>query len=225
MIRSSPLAVLIAKARKRLGGSTVDTFTLNRVYLMAVTEISESLGPEESARRLFEWGYAMGHAYLLKLEKDMRAYPPNLRTVRFIGRLAWYMFSGNDPQVEAWEEQGPGGPWFHLSVRDPKSPWASGVSMGRRICHYPAGAYEAAGSTFFALVEDLGHYVVSRETKCIARGDEYCELTWVAVPKSVPLDEAVRRLRPRFGDSFEEIPPEMTADLYRKVFGRELGGE
>ena len=223
MIRSSPLAVFVAKLRKRLGGSVVDTFTLNRVYLMAVTEMSEALGLEEAPQRMFEWGYAMGHAYLLKLEKDVKAYPPDVRTVRFIGRLAWYMFSGNDPQVEAWEAVTPEGKWFHLRVRDPKSPWASGVSMGRRICHYPAGAYEAAGNTFFAFVEDFGHYVISRETKCIAKGDEHCELTWVAIPRGVSLDKALEQAGRDFGDALDEVPIEVTRRLYSKVFGRELG--
>jgi len=216
VIRASPLAVMVAKLRKRLGGSVVDTFTLNRVYLMAVTEMFEALGFEEAPKRIFEWGYAMGHAYLLKLEKDVKAYPPDLRTIRFIGRLAWYMFSGNDPQVEAWETETSEGRWFHLRVRDPRSPWASGVS------HYPAGAYEAAGNTFYALVEDFGHYVISRETKCIAKGDEHCELTWVAVPKGVSLDKALEVVGRDFGDALEEVPPDVTRRLYSKTFGREL---
>jgi len=214
------LAKVAVRLRKLLGSSTVDTYTLNRVYLMAVTEMLEKYGYPATAERLFEWGYAMGHSYMLKLEKEVEKLKPDPKVARMVAWLAWYTFSGTKPRIEQRVVPEPGFPYpvSVTYVRDPNSPWDQEIYLGehRRASHYPAGAYEAAGNTysFFAVKGALRTF--ARITKAISAGDSYTELTFVTVPSPLATEDYIEKLVPGF---FSEIPFRKSQELYEKYFG------
>ncbi len=211
------LSMFVLKMRKRFGATTVDTFTLNRLYLMTVTEMRDFLGREKANLRIFEWGYAMGHAYLLKLGgRDIARYPPSQKVIRVIGRAAWYMFSGRDPEAESEERRAVGGNYIIVRFRDRRSPWASEIETGDKICYYPTGAYEGASNTYMSLAPgETRYYTVVRETACLAAGDEYCELTLVAVPKQTPRERVVED----FPELFADVSMDASRELHEKYFG------
>jgi len=211
------LAFLVARFRKVFGSTVTDTYTLNRVYVMAVTEMYRHYGYEEAARRLFEWGYVMGHSYMLRLEKDLARFNMDAPTIKLIGRMAWYMFAGNDPEtlIETREEEE--GTVFILRVRDPNSPWDAGLKLGKKVAHYPAGAYEAAGNTFAEIVTGGKWRTFTRNTKSVAAGDPYTELVHIMVPTSMPKE----RVFELFPEHFEEISYDFSDQLYKRFFKHE----
>ncbi len=212
------LAMFVTKMRKRLGLSVVDTYTLNRVYIMAVTELVKVYGYEEAMKRLFEWGYSMGHAYLLKMEKDIQRFPVSVNSMKFLGRAAWYIFSGNDPEIIVEEHKVEEGSYFLVIVRDKESPWDAGFKLGKKVAYYPAGAYEGASSTF-ALISGKGRwYAIARNTKSLAAGDPYTEIYTVYVPKGRSREKVMKD----FPELFEELSYDFSARLYRSTFGEEL---
>ncbi|QOJ79138.1 hypothetical protein IG193_01360 [Infirmifilum lucidum] len=214
------LAKVAVRLRKAFGSATVDTYTLNRVYLMAVTEMLEKYGYPATALRLFEWGYAMGHAYMLKLERELEKLKPEPKVTRMVAWLAWYMFSGTKPKIEQRVIPEPGFPYpvSVTYVRDPNSPWDQEIFLGeyRRASHYPAGAYEAAGNTYGVLVTKGAIRTLARITKAISAGDKYTELAFVTVPAQLASEDYIESLVPGF---FSEIPFKKSQELYEKYFG------
>ncbi len=208
------IGMLVARVRKKLGSSTVDVYTLNRVYVMAITEIVKIYGYEEAIRRLFEWGYVMGHAYVMRLRKDIERASVSAQTIKFLGRLAWYLFAGTDPEVEMTIREVDEGPMYVLTIRDDKSPWDMGVKMGKKIAYYPAGAYEGAGNTHSILAGGGKWRVYTRLTKSMSAGDPYTELVHIYAPANRPPEKIVED----FPGLFEEIPIEFSEELYRRTF-------
>ncbi len=210
---ASELAVLVTKVRKRLASTVVDSFTLNRVMRMVIIEFKGAFGYEGMARKLFYWGYESGHEFLMRMERDVTRFSLNERSLRFLARMAWYLFAGNDPMVEVRRERAEGGEWMVIRVRDPKNPAALGIEMGHKVSFYEAGAYEGASNTF-ALLKGGDYRVVARETRCLARGDECCELLVVYLPRGVPF----KAVEDRYPEAFAEIPADYSEELFRRFF-------
>ena len=210
--------VFLTKIRKRLQSQTVDIFTLNRVYLMAVTEMIKAYGYEEAMKRVFEWGYIMGHAYLLRLEKDVEKFSHNEITTRLIGRTAWYIFSGTDPEVIVEKHDFFGKEALLLIVRDRNSPWDKEFTIGKKIAYYPAGAYEGAANTFTLIVEKGRIKCFSRNTKSLSAGDECTEIVTIYVPKEAT-KEQIEKVFPGFLNDI--VSYEMSEELYKRVVSPE----
>ena len=208
------IGVFLLKMRKALGLKTVDAYTLNRLYVMGFKELADLLGYERAYRRLFEWGYAMGHSYLMRMETQLERFSVRVSDVRFLARAAWLQFSGSDPQVEVEERPAVGGSYIVIRLVDRTSPWAEGVEAGRMICAYPVGAYEGASNTF-AILKGREYYCVCRETACLARGDDRCEFYTVYVPRETPRERVVQD----FPELFEHLDMGFSEELYRRVFG------
>lgn len=218
---SESLARVAARIQKILRSSTVDVYTLNRVYLMAVTEMLEKYGYPAAALRLFEWGYAMGHSYMLRLEKEVEKLKPDPKVTRMVAWIAWYTFSGTKPQIEQRVVPEPGFPYptSVTYVRDANSPWDQEILLGeyRKASHYPAGAYEAAGNTYSVFSVGGALRTFARITKAISAGDSYTELTFVTVPAPLATEDYIEKLVPGF---FAEIPYSKSRELYEKYFGQ-----
>ena len=214
MVVPESIVMLVTKFRKKFKSSTVDTFVLNRLYIAFFIELVKAYGYEEAIRRLFEWGYVWGHACLLKLEKDIEKFPFEAKSLKIIGRVAWYIFSGTDPTEVVIEERDiDEKPWFILQVRDENSPWDRDFSFGKRIAHLPAGAYEAASNVFSILCGKRQWYCISRNTKSLAAGDPYTEITTLYIPKDTPKEIVIEL----FPNLFEDISYEFSRDLYERV--------
>jgi len=207
------LAMIVTKFRKRFASTTVDTYTLNRVYIMAFVEMTKAYGYEEAARRLFQWGYAMGHAYLLRLEKEIEQFDLSPASIKLLGRSAWYMFSGNDPETIVETREVNGKTFILYRVRDPHSPWDEGIKTGKKAAIYPAGAYEGA-SNVYALIVGKGKWVTyARNTKSLSAGDPYTEIAGIYVPKDTAKEE-IESVLPGF---FDEFSYEFSRELYKKI--------
>lgn len=212
------IGVLLTKLRKKFSSKTVDVYTLNRVYLMAVTEMIKAYTYNEAMRRLFEWGYIMGHSYLLRLSKEIEKFKFDEKTTKLIGRIAWYMFSGTDPEVKVETRDFYGKKSMILYVRDSDSPWDKGFTIGKKVAYYPAGAYEGAANTFLLLTTKGETVSFSRNTKSLSAGDEYTEITTIYVPKSARLEE-IEKVYPGFFDDI--ITFEDSQRLYRNFISQD----
>ncbi len=212
-LRTSGAAIMAVKLMKALRETTVSSYTLNKLYTSSLTELAEIHGPEKAAEIMFKRGYEMGHAYLLKLRLQLGKYEVRVKDIAFIGRTAWLLFSGTDPEIEAYESEVGGETVIVLKVMDRSCPWCSEFKYPVMACSYPAGAYEAAGNTF-DIIKGVDFYTVARETACRARGDEHCELTFITIPKSVRRE----RVREEFKELFTQFPMELSIELYRKTF-------
>lgn len=211
------IGMLVTKLRKKLSSSTVDTYTLNRVYIMALVEMVKAYGYEEAVRKIFEWGYLMGHAYLLRLEKEVEQFGFSPQSIKLLGRSAWYIFSGNDPENGVEEHRVGDTRIIVFWLRDPHSPWDEGFKLKRRAAIYPAGAYEGA-SNVYALITTKGEWVAyARNTKSLAAGDPYTEITVAYAPKETP-SEAIESVLPGF---FDELGYDYSRQLYRKIVSPE----
>ncbi len=208
------LGMFVTKLRKRLSSSTVDTFTLNRVYVMAVVEMVRAYGYEEAMRKIFEWGYAMGHAYLLRLESELEHFDMSPASIKLLGRSAWYMFSGNDVETHVETREVDGKKIIIFRLRDPESPWDKGFKLGKKVAYYPAGAYEGA-SAVYALIVGKGNWMTfARNTKSLAAGDPYTEIVNVYVEKGLPREVVERELKDFFDDI---ISYDYSLELYKKI--------
>jgi len=210
------LARLAVTLRKHLGESTVSVFTLRNVYIMAYTEIINTYGVEEGLKRIFRWGYEMGHEFLLRTKRDLERYKVSPKSTEFIGWTAWYIFAGNKPITSVREVEIDGYKVIELKVRDPNCPFCSGISAKNPVCIFNGGTYEAAGCTFTKLF-DPRFSAIARETKCKAMGDEYCEITYLTYPKKLGFNKVVKH----FGYMFKYIDAEYSRQLYREIFGED----
>ncbi|RLE93893.1 MAG: hypothetical protein DRN04_05365 [Thermoprotei archaeon] len=147
---------------------------------MALTEMMDKYGAEEALRKIFRWGYEMGHKYALRLGKDLKRYTNIFKDSPFFGRLGWYLFSGNIPQVEVHVIEIEGYKVLEIFVRDYNCPWCLGFEYSYPICSYPCGTYEAGTLTWFMLIGKIDEYcAITRESKCKARGGPCCKLSVV----------------------------------------------
>jgi len=182
---------------------------------MAVTELIHAHGYEGAMKRLFEWGFTMGHAYLLRMERELKKFKLDVPTLKFFGRAAWYLFSGTDPEIEVNEKKVEEGSYFEVIVRDRESPWDSGFKLGKKAAFYPAGAYEGASNTFALIVAGGKWYAVCRNTKSLAAGDDYTEIFNVYIPVNRPPNKVIND----YSQLFDFLDLEYSLKLYEKTFG------
>ena len=64
-------AKILARSRKHLGTETVNVYTVRNLYISALTDLIETVGIDEALKRIFAWGFSMGHEYMLSLMKDI----------------------------------------------------------------------------------------------------------------------------------------------------------
>lgn len=210
---------LLGKLRKHFGMETVSVYTVRNLYLSSFMNLLDEKGYEEAAKIVFSWGYSMGHEYMLTLTKDIEKLKP-FEDTPLVAKLAWYFFSGRSLSgVEDWWESWLDKRVYLLRFWDEDSPWCRGVELqGRKMCFYPAGAYEGAYHAS-QLIMGLERFAVVREVACRAAGDKRCEFLIIDLP-----DEGEEKLRSlleeakrRIPGIFDEVPYELSFKLKRGV--------
>ncbi len=173
-----------AKLKKKFTMETVSSFTVRNLYISSFTDILENYGAEEAVKRTFTWGFEMGHEYMLELEKDVEKLKPRVDAPA-IAKMAWYIFSGKELNgIESKWVNLNDGKFFMVRFWDKDCPWCRGIELVEKkikICSYPAGAFEGAYQTASMLM-GLENFVMVREVKCKAAGDEHCEFVIVDIP-------------------------------------------
>jgi len=220
------LAILLARAKKHLGSETANIFTIRTLYISALRELMDLMGYEEAIKRIFTWGFSMGHEYMLTLTKDIEKIKPFEET-EIIAKVAWYTFAGRIPAGtdsgwEVWD----GYRIFIAKFWDDDCPWCRGVRLPikKPICAYPAGAYEGAYQTsqvilYTAKKLDTERFAVVREIKCKAIGDDRCEFWIVDFPRvgEEEQKELLKKAREKYPDLFKSIEPEFSFEVRRKI--------
>jgi len=174
----------VAKIKKKFSMETVSSFTVRNLYVSSFTDILQSFSAEEAVRRTFTWGFEMGHEYMLELEKDVEKLKPRVDAPA-IAKMAWYIFSGKDLSgIDSKWMNIDDAKFFMVKFWDDNCPWCRGVELAEKnlkMCSYPAGAFEGAYQTASMLM-GLKNFVMVREIKCKAAGDEHCEFVIVDIP-------------------------------------------
>lgn len=208
------LMKFLAKVRKKFAMETVSSFTLRNLYVSSFTELLQRYGANKAVERAFIWGFEMGHEYMLELKKDVEKLKPRTDAPA-IARMAWYIFSGrNLSGVDAkWVSIGDGRA-FVVRFWDTDCPWCRNVDLTEKnikMCAYPAGGYEGAYQTASFLM-GLNNFVMVREIKCIAAGDDRCEFVILDIPSEF-VDNVVPKV--------EEVVPGFYSQLDYN-FSREI---
>ncbi len=214
------LGLLAGRFRKHFSMETVSVYTVRNLYISSFMNLIEIEGYKKASERVFSWGYDMGHDYMLTLRKDLERVTP-FKDFPFVAKLAWYIFSGKYPAgVKSWWEKWLEADVYLLKFWDDDSPWCRGIeSPGKKICFYPAGAYEGAYQTA-QLILGLDRVGVVRELACKASGDERCEWLIVDLPYESDrqletlLEETSRRI-PGF---FDDISSTFSLKLRKGIF-------
>jgi predicted hydrocarbon binding protein len=210
---------LLGKLRKHFGMETVSVFTVRNLYISSFMDLMEEQGYEKAARKMFSWGYSMGHEYMLTLTKDVEKLKP-FEDTPLVAKLAWYFFSGRSlAGVKDWWEEWLDKRVYLLKFWDDDSPWCRGIELsGKKMCFYPAGAYEGAYQTA-QLIMGLDRVAIVRETACKASGDDRCEFLIIDLPfegeKQIKdlLEEAGKRVP----GIFDVVPFTMSLELRKGV--------
>ena len=220
------LAKMLARARKHIGTETVNVFTVRSLYLSSLTELIDLVGFEMAIKKIFAWGFSIGHEYMLTLVKDIEKLKPFEET-EIIAKIAWYMFAGRfptgtDSRWEVWD----GYRVFIARFWDDECPWCKGVRLPvkKTICAYPAGAYEGAYQTsqvilYTAKKLDTERFAIVREVKCRAAGDDTCEFWIVDFPRE--REEVLMKLfakaKEKYPELFKVIEPEYSLEIRKKI--------
>ena len=209
------LTMFLMRMRKLLSEKTVSEFVLTNLYLMTLKEMTELEGDRGALRKLFEWGYSMGHGYLLRLENDIKGrFRVDPDGIAYIGKGSWYLFCGSDPEISVEKVGLAGRLVIVFTLRDSDCPWCKGLSHSVPMCAYVTGAYEAASNVFSLMASEGDYYAISRETKCKATGNPFCEITTLFIPKQIPREAVVEK----FSELFTDFDMEFSRRLYEETF-------
>lgn len=178
------LIIQATKTKKFLGEKVV-TLTLTKLNELLMNELVETLGPKEGMKRTFEGGLNLGHEFMMELSAQLE---PHMSRIPAYGEAAWIMFSGKKPTTQSFEKKIIAGEeiWVYVFTDD-DSPWVRNISFPHRFCQFPAGAFQGAGQTWSTLMRHGEFHVISRETKCKAVGDPFCEFVFVLLNKDIPI--------------------------------------
>jgi hypothetical protein len=191
--------VLVQGAKlKKMTMKKVAGFTITKMNTALMTNLVKAVGREKAKEMVFNEAAEMGHEFMLELFAQM---PKDLERSGGIGKAAWLTFAGKAPSetifepIKMGEYEG-----LMLIIRDDDCVFCEGVAFDSTFCTFPAGAFQGASQTWCELT---GHPVKTfvRETKCKAKGDPYCEITQLIVPKEMPI-EFLKKERPEL---FEEL--------------------
>lgn len=219
-------AKILARSRKHLGTETVNVYTVRNLYISALTDLIETVGIDEALKRIFAWGFSMGHEYMLSLMKDIEKLKP-FEDSGMIAEIAWYMFAGHFPsgtetRWEVWD----GYRVFIVRFWDENCPWCRGVRLPvkKPICVYPAGAYEGAYQTSQVVMYstkkiETERFAMARELKCKATGDNMCEFWIIDLPyiNDQVLAQLIEEAVKRYPQLFATIKPEYSKGLREKI--------
>lgn len=197
----------------------LNMFAAKKIVVMTVRE-KRAINAKAKVRirgqvikKLFEWGYMAGHAYMLELKRDFERAPIAKSTLKILGKLVWHLFSHVDPEVKVEEKSAEEGRIYVLRVRGGGLSWDEEESRG--VAYYLAGAYEGLGNTYAVIASDGGWRVYARP---ICPGDIGCshvELVHIYAPAYVSEDE----IASSFPGLFDELPVEYSDKLYAKILG------
>ncbi|TXT54513.1 MAG: hypothetical protein BAJATHORv1_60009 [Candidatus Thorarchaeota archaeon] len=191
--------IIQASKAKKFGSEKVVTMTLTKLNDLLMTSLLDIVGPEKSLQMVFEGGVQLGHEFMMELSAHLE---PDVGRIPAYGEAAWIMFSGHKPTEQTLEEIEIDGKEAHLyTFTDDDSPWCRDISFPHKFCQFPAGAYQGAAQTWSMLTRDSEYNILSRETKCRAAGDNYCEFQVYFIPQEIDLT-TVKETYPHL---FEEI--------------------
>jgi len=164
-------------------------------------------------KKLFEWGYMAGHAYMMELKRDFERAPIAKGTLKVLGKLVWHLLSRVDPEVKVEERKTEEGRIYVLRVR------GTGPSLDEEerkgVAYYLAGAYEGLGNTYTVIASDGRWKVYARPVCSGSLGDSRVELVHIYAPTCVSEGE----IADSFPGLFDELPVEYSDKLYAKILG------
>jgi hypothetical protein len=191
------LIVQASKAKKFVGEKVV-TLTLTKLNELLMNELVEALGPHAGMKKVFEGGMNLGHEFMMELSAQLESTEERIPAY---GEAAWIMFSGKKPTTQSFEKKTiEGEEIFIYTFTDEDSPWVRNISFPHRFCQFPAGAFQGAGQTWSSLMREGEFHVITRETKCKAVGDPFCEFIFVLIRKELPLSFLEKHMPELFED-------------------------
>lgn len=190
--------IVQAAKMKKWGMDKTAAFLTTRLNIALVTSLVNVLGKEKAMQQIFDYAWNFGHEFMLELQSNL---PSEMSNLPAIGRSAWLTFTGQEPlsvKPKIWKI-GEFDVYSYILKAD-KCVFCEGVSFDGSFCTFAAGAFEGAAQTWIDLT-GKPRRGLTRETKCKAKGDPYCELTVLFIPEEVPI-ELIREEHPEW---FEEI--------------------
>ncbi len=209
-----PVIEFAASLRKKFSMETVSSLSLRNLYVPAFVELLRVHGPEKTVKTFFRWGFQMGHDFMLELKRDAeRIRMHDLEERKTMARIAWYTFLGRKPEVEVRWEEIAGEKVLFLRIVERDSPLVRGVTLAEKLplCAYAAGAYEGASQTVFAL-QGREFFVLAREVRCKAAGDDFCEVVLVDIP-SDRLDDIAPKIEEKVPSFYKHIDLDFSKSL------------
>ncbi len=191
--------IVQASKVKKWTGEKVMTLTMTKLNQLMIESFVELEGPNAGLKRAFEGGMTLGHEFMMELAAHLE---DKIERVLAYGEGAWIMFSGHAPTDASFREfEVDGVKIYEYILNDANCPWCKNIEFPHRFCQFPAGAYQGAAQTWSLLTQDNGLKVLSREIKCKAVGDEFCEWKLLFFPKDTPIEFA----KEHFPEMFEDV--------------------
>jgi len=157
----------------RFRSKKVNALLYNLIYAASVEAALEKLD-EKDLSRVRKLGYDSGVALIYDMADKVRQglLGRNIDELIEQGKSAWYIYFGSKVETEVERKDNE----VVVKIRDRECPSCMGRRYNGFYCEAMAAGHEGAQHAVVELL-NLPVDVEVHETKCIARGDEYCEFT------------------------------------------------